>query len=362
LITKDLLEAKTEHAIHGDKAAFEEIYAAKRRELYIVALTMLGSKEDAEDAVQETMLGMFRNIGNLRNPKAFNGWVHKILHDNCVNIIRKKERRISTVLLSEAIVDTVADADSDVEPEQILGKLEICAELYEAIRSLPEKSREALLLYYFSDMKYKEIAKATGSSIKTVSTNLIRAKKNLKAFLQEYYPDTASLAVLLPMLKIAMLAPAAGGGAALAGAKISGGVLFGKNILASLSNLAIPAATGTAGVAGVACVATIAYAILAPPGYEIALTGDCGCGHINPHHIELKGARAGDNLSAWEAIAEDGAILHTGDLPSITKYIKKLEDAHKHGHYTLRCEVTGKDGARYALSRDITIGNLAGDA
>jgi RNA polymerase sigma-70 factor (ECF subfamily) len=321
--------------MHGDTAAFEEICAAKRRELYITAYTMLGSKEDAEDAVQDTMLNMFRNIGNLRKPKAFNSWIYRILHDCCVNILRKKGRQLRTDPLGDEIIDAVADMDTRVEPEGALTDLEMSAEVYESIRLLPEKSRDTLILYYFGDLKYREIAEMTNTSIKTVSTNLIYAKKVLRERLREYGPGVTSLSAGIPLF---------GEGA--------------KHILALSSKMAANIAIGAAGVA---CAAAVTYAALAVPDYAIALSGDCDCGHINPKSIELKGARAGDSPGEWELLARDGSAIFAGSLDSVTDYIQKLEKTRRDGRYKLRCVITSKNGARYAVSRGITIGDFAGD-
>jgi RNA polymerase sigma-70 factor (ECF subfamily) len=344
LTDKDL-KAKTELAIHGDTAAFEEICAAKRRELYITALTMLGSKEDAEDAVQDTMLSMYRSIGKLQKPKAFNSWIHRILHDSCVNIIRKKERQLRANPLSEEIIEVVADLDVHLEPERALTDLEMSAEVYEAIRFLPEKSREALLLYYFGDLKYREIAEVTGTSIKTVSTNLMYAKKILKNQLKEYGPEMAALAAGLPIAGF--------------GAKLKGGLLLAKQLISFSPAASASVATGAATVA---CTAVIASAALAIPDYSIALTGDCDCGHINPETIELNGARPSDEVSFWALLGGDGETLCAGSLVQVTDYVQNLASARRDGHYTLRCRVTAKSGDYYTVSRNITIGNLDGDS
>jgi RNA polymerase sigma-70 factor (ECF subfamily) len=358
-LTASDLKTKTERAIHGDRAAFEEICAAKRRELSFAAMSMLGSKEDAEDAVQDAMISMYRNIGKLKNPEAFNAWAYKILHARCKNIIRGKVRRVRTTPLSEEMVNTIADRDIDGEPEKILGERELSAELRDAIETLPEKSREALVLYYFGDMKYREIAKATGSSVKTVSTNLIRAKRNLETLLKERYPEMASLPELPSAPLSRPLARTAGGGMAAFGLKLKAGLFLGKEMLAASSGFTIPAAAGTAAAI---CAAAITYTTLAPPQYEIALAGDCDCGHINPHSIELKETRAGDRVGEWELLTREGETLSAGSLDSVTDYIRGLEKARRNGYYTLRCVVTSVNGGRYAVSRDITIGNFDRDA
>ncbi|MDR2610199.1 MAG: hypothetical protein LBC58_01955, partial [Clostridiales Family XIII bacterium] len=150
----------------------------------------------------------------------------------------------------------------------------------------------------------------------------------------------------------------AGGGIAATGAKIKGAALIGKNIFTALTHSAGPAAAGTAGAA---VAAAIAYAVLAPPAYDIALTGDCDCGHINPRHIEMDGLRSGDTLGEWELLAADGTALNEGSLDSVTDYVHGLEKARRSGHYVLRCVVTTEKDGSYAVSRDITIGGLTGD-
>jgi RNA polymerase sigma-70 factor (ECF subfamily) len=332
--------------MNGDMAAFEEICAAKRRELYFTALAMLGSNEDAEDAVQNAMISMFKNIGKLKKPEAVNSWMHKILHDNCVNIIRKNERQVPSAPLSDDLLETFADKDISGDPGKILGDKEIYEELYRGISLLPVKSREVIVLYYFSDMKYRDIAKLTDTSIKTVLTNLMKAKKHLKSYLKERYPEMLSLSSLLSAIGVHTV----GGGIATASLGMKGGSGVSKAV-----------ASVVAGTVGVAVVAVTAYAILSTPDYTIALSGDCECGHINPQSIEIEGMREGDSPGEWELLAQNGSTLYAGDLDSVTSYISLLEETQRDGHYTLHCIITNKNGNRYDLSRNITIGNLAGD-
>jgi hypothetical protein len=75
----------------------------------------------------------------------------------------------------------------------------------------------------------------------------------------------------------------------------------------------------------------------------------------------MKGVRSGDTLGEWELLASDGTALHEGDLDSVTAYVRSLEDAHRNGHYTLRCVVTTEKDGVYAVSRAITIGTNVWD-
>jgi predicted DNA-binding protein YlxM (UPF0122 family) len=277
-----------------------------------------------------------------------------------VDIIRRKDKRVPLSLLSDELMDVFADSDRDSEPENVVGGRELYDELYRGIQVLPEKSREVLVLYYFSEMKYREIAKVTNTSVKTVSTNLIRAKKHLREYMKERCPEMVSLSSMFSAINI-QIAAQTGAGITATGVGTGAGVLAGKSgIFATLSNIAAPAAAGTAGAVAAAA---IAYsALTAVPAYEIALTGDCDCGHINPQTIELEGTRTGDTLGKWELLTSGGKTARAGSLNTVTDYIKELENARKKGHYTLRCTVTGKNGDSYAVTRDITIGTNIKDS
>jgi RNA polymerase sigma-70 factor (ECF subfamily) len=345
-LTDRELRSETKLAIQGDKAAFEKLYAAKRSALYFAALALLGSEEDAEDAVQDASIDLFRNIGGLKDPKAVNSWMHRILYARCMDIMRGKYKQVKQACLTDEVAESSVDLGREGNPEGRLSYSEVCEELYEGIRALPEKSREALVLYYFSDMKYREIAAVTDSSVQTVSTNLIRARKILKSYLKEHYPEMASLSVVLPA-------------AGMTGIKLGGGAIFSK-LGAAASGAASHVAAGTAGVA---VAAAVTYAVFAAPNYEIIFKGDCDCGHINPKLIELKGARPGDTIGEWELISKNGETLCEGSLPRVTDYIKKLEKKKTLGNhlYTLRCVITAKDGERFKVTRELAIGYFDGD-
>jgi hypothetical protein len=254
---------------------------------------------------------------------------------------------------AEAVQDDVLldipDADRDGDPEKYMARSEIGEELYEAIRALPNKSRETFIMHYVCNMKYRDIAKATDTSIKTVSTNLIRAKKHLKAYLREHYPDieVAPLSAILPIAAIA--------------AKLEGIAAAGKGILTALTNAPGPVAAGTAGIV---CAASVTYAVIANdiPNYAIALESEsCECGHINPEHIGIKGTKVGDSAGGWEVADDAGKAVFAGSLAEVTDYIIKMRADDKDGLYQLRCVVTNKSGKTYNVTREIAIGDYAGD-
>jgi RNA polymerase sigma-70 factor (ECF subfamily) len=339
-IADKTLERVAEDAIQGSRAAFEEIYEAKRRELYLTALKLLGSREDAEDAVQDTLMAVFQQIHRLRHPSALNAWMYKILHQRCINIIRKRQRKrkLDTTLTDDDVADIVPDEDGDYLPEKHMEDSEMNKELYEAINALPEKSREALISYYFYDMKYREIAEATDTSVQTVSTNLIRARDKVRSQL-------VAVGAALKGAFAAKVSIAAGGMAAKVGVGVAAAVC----------------------AAGVTYYAAIGEATPLPKPepehFHIALAGaDCECGHINPRSVSIEGLREGDVVTGWEVRAQNGEVVKSGSLAQVTAYIVRLEAAQREGTYRLHCKVTDKYGYEYGVSREIAIGgHYAGD-
>ncbi|MDR2610325.1 MAG: RNA polymerase sigma factor [Clostridiales Family XIII bacterium] len=336
-LTNDELEHLAREAINGRGRAFEMIYEAKRRELYLTALRLLESPEDAEDAVQETLMNVFQRIHRLRYPRALNSWLYKILYQKCTDIIRKRQlrRKVDTALTDDDVADWFPDDDGDYIPEKRAEKDEMGEVLRSAILSLPEKSREAFILYYLNDMKYSEIAEATGTSVKTVSTNLMRARRKLRSHLE------------------------------VAGAGFKSA--FAAKLAMGAQGVAVKVGIGAVGAL---CAAGVTWYALAeeplpepePANFFIALSSnDCECGHINPKDIGLRGIRSGDVVSTWEVADASGNVVFSGSLADTTAYITGLETSGPNGAYVLRCAVTDKHGYEYGVSREIAIGAYKGD-
>jgi RNA polymerase sigma-70 factor (ECF subfamily) len=178
-------------AISGDKDAFEELCMRKSKDLIFNAMGILGDYHEAEDAAQETIISMYTNIGKLRDPETVEVWMLRIVKNRCYRILEKgKNRRTYSDVDDEAI--EIADDDREFLPEEYAEDAELGEQLYEIILGLPQKKREAILMFYYDDMSYKEIAEIQGTSIKTVSTNISRARIMIQEKLNEQ-SDISSL-------------------------------------------------------------------------------------------------------------------------------------------------------------------------
>jgi RNA polymerase sigma-70 factor (ECF subfamily) len=170
-------------AATGSRKSFDELCAKKMQDIYFWALTALGNVQDAEDVVQEVTLYMFKNIKKLRSPEAIDVWIARIVKGKCADILRQRYRSVNEQDIDDNVVQ-IADDDEDFLPEEYAENEELKDKIYEIILELPQKRREAIIMYYYDDMSYKEIADITGTSTSTVATNLMKARTMIRAKLE----------------------------------------------------------------------------------------------------------------------------------------------------------------------------------
>lgn len=147
------------------------------KRLYGLCLTLCSDPFEAEDLYQETWLKVLKNISRYHPEKEFEPWLTKI----CVNTYRNRLRQITRSPLIH-FRDT-AEKDSILHavpaPEQ-----KNYEQLYEAIRSLPEKQRLAVILFYFEDMDIRSAAEVLNIPSGTMKSRLSKARRILKEVLQ----------------------------------------------------------------------------------------------------------------------------------------------------------------------------------
>src|SRR5437764_1030865 len=155
-----------------------ELYERYARQIHSYCLHQLGNREEAEDATQSTFLNAFRGIQRGVDPEFESAWLYKIAQNVCLTRQRSssRRRRVETPGDLEAMQDYVPahQADSD---ELI--------RLPEALESMPEQQRKALLLREWQGLSYKEIADELDLSQAAVETLLFRARRSLASGLIE---------------------------------------------------------------------------------------------------------------------------------------------------------------------------------
>jgi RNA polymerase sigma factor (sigma-70 family) len=165
--------------------ATRDLYQRYARQIYSYCLHQLGNREEAEDATQSTFLNAFRGIKRGVDPEFESAWLYKIAQNVCLTRQRSssRRRRVETPGDLEAMQDYVPahQADSD----ELIG-------LPEALESMPEQQRRALLLREWQGLSYKEIADELELSQGAVETLLFRARRTLANGLVDAPPKKAS--------------------------------------------------------------------------------------------------------------------------------------------------------------------------
>jgi RNA polymerase sigma-70 factor, ECF subfamily len=152
--------------------------------LYSAAFRLTRNAADAEDLVQETFLRAYRGFHQFQKGTNLKAWLYRILMNTFINTYRKKQREPRTI--SE---DEVEDwylfsrmADEGLEPSAETSVIESLPDedVQQALQSLPEQFRAAVLLADVEGFSYKEIAEITGVPIGTVMSRLHRGRKALE--------------------------------------------------------------------------------------------------------------------------------------------------------------------------------------
>ena len=137
-------------AIHGDREAFEMIIRIHSRTLFAVAYSILQSREEAEDAVQDSLVKAWKTRWRVRDPEKFPAWLATIARHKAHDIFRKRR----TVPLSEQLIEPIEPGPANTTP--------LDQQLHSALAALPELHRAALTLRYFEEMDYRTIENALG--------------------------------------------------------------------------------------------------------------------------------------------------------------------------------------------------------
>ena len=164
--------------LDGDTAAFTMLVDRHAAACTRFATRMLGNREDAEDATQETFLRAYRSLARYEERQAFRTWLFQILINRCRTAAVRRQRRHRMFL-----VDDSAIAAASVRPAVDAGDLR--AELKRAIDALDPDQREAFLLKHVEQLSYDEMAAATGIGVSALKMRVKRACDRMQLMLRE---------------------------------------------------------------------------------------------------------------------------------------------------------------------------------
>jgi RNA polymerase sigma-70 factor (ECF subfamily) len=158
----------------GDEAAFAELVERYHARLRYYLRKMLGDSHQADDALQDVWLDVFRALPRLADPGAFAAWLYRIARDRAFRMLRR--RRLPTQSL-EAVALEATDTEDEFSPED-------AAAIHALLDQLKPEHREALLLRFLENMSYEQIASVANVPVGTVRSRLHHAKRELRRLLE----------------------------------------------------------------------------------------------------------------------------------------------------------------------------------
>ena len=172
-------------ALQGQTQAFGVLVTRYMRPGYLVALSVTGNPEDAEDVSQEAFLVALKRLEDCRDPERFGGWFLTIVRNRARNLLRREHLRRGEELTPELFPGPGGPAED-------LKQLEIREQLAIGLEGLSEVRREVLLLHDLEGWKHREIAVRLGIPDGTVRSHLHFARKHLRDRLGAFHGSAPS--------------------------------------------------------------------------------------------------------------------------------------------------------------------------
>ena len=161
-----------ERAGRGDHDAFAQLVRERIARLDAAARLILHDPELARDAVQEALVGAWRDLPGLRDPDRFDAWIHRITVRSCLGILRRRRRRVIEVELTSSADVPLGDIGSFIVDRD---------EVERALRRLDPDQRAVVVVHFFLGLPLPETAEALGIPLGTVKSRLHRSLAAMRA-------------------------------------------------------------------------------------------------------------------------------------------------------------------------------------
>lgn len=164
----------------GHREAYRVIVERYKKKAYFFALSWVKNCEDALDLSQEAFVRAFRKLKKYDDSREFFPWFYQLLKNLCIDFLRRK-KNIKCLPLEFVFI-------KENQPSR---RAELSRALWRAIDKLSEEQREVIILRYFQQYSYQEIAELTKMPIGTVMSTLYYAKRKLKLWLKDAWGNSS---------------------------------------------------------------------------------------------------------------------------------------------------------------------------
>ncbi len=174
--------------VEGNNRAFDELLSRTQTGLFSYIIFIVHNQEVANDIFQETFLKAITNLQMRRySPTGkFNAWLIRIAHNAIMDWYRRQKSKQIVDLGSDFDIASMSDRElMETSREDLLANAQVLSDVKAMIDFLPEPQREVVMMRYYRNMSFKEIAKVTGVSINTSLGRMRYALINLRRLAKE---------------------------------------------------------------------------------------------------------------------------------------------------------------------------------
>jgi RNA polymerase sigma-70 factor, ECF subfamily len=177
-------------SIDGDQEAFAELVYTFQDAVYNLCYRLLGERTEAEDAAQEAFLKAYSNLHRYDPERPFKTWLLTIASNHCIDRLRK--RRHLWLSIDEPNPATLSLSSSEPQPEQVALNNERSHRIQQLLHELEPDYRAAIVLRYWYDYSYSEIAEILETTESAIKSRLYRARQTLAEKLDSSQLNTSS--------------------------------------------------------------------------------------------------------------------------------------------------------------------------
>ena len=181
-----------EQCQEGDAQAFRQLAEKYEGRIYNLACSIVGDRDAAQDAAQETFIRAYQAISRFRGQSTFYTWLYRIGVNVCLNAAQKEKRRVDTASLDDVIESKSISSDvifSKKAPDSDIERIQLREHIQKVLQELTPDHRAVIVLKDLEDQSQEEIAEALGCSIGTVKSRLSRARAHLRDLLRPLYEE-----------------------------------------------------------------------------------------------------------------------------------------------------------------------------
>jgi len=359
-VDSPLIERLAEKATSGDSEALLELCCLVSKNVLFRTTHILNDRMDAEDAAQEVLIRVCKNIKDLKEPKAFNAWLGSIVVNESRRQMVKDTKHKEVVQIADYL-ESVEEEDVELIPQEYLERMENRKAMLDAIDTLPTRQREAVILHYFDGLNVKETAGAMGITIQNASRYLQLARTKIRTILeqQEVWEQQfdarrglASRAASLPFaavltevlqMECEAFVPQSEAWKAQALATCENVVASSAPATSRVMRMLLTAMLGALAtvVAATGIIALVTLQQAEPSdvsGEVIYLGGDADCSYLNPTQamVHVQTNQEELTLLGWEITAIQGEeVLYKGQEPTVEAPFVHIREDRLDGEYML---------------------------